>query len=711
MIDPVDVLPPFLRNYIIRNGWTALKSIQKRTLEIVDESGCNILISAGTSGGKTEAAFFPVITSLYRDKPKGIGALYISPLKALIDDQNERLERMLRDSDIQVFGWHADASQSRKDRLRSHPEGIVQITPESLQGLILFHHEDIAGMFSDLRFIVIDEVHAFMNSTRGLQLLCAIGSVCRIAGCSPRMVGLSATLSDLAPAEEWLSAVNGQSTETVSDSTKGEYRISLRHFHLPKEDEGRYNAILNYYKSLYRDTDPYNCIVFVNSRIKAERTSKSLRTFTQNAGSGKRVAIHHGSISSEIRKDSEAKLKTGDFKTTLVATMTMELGIDVGDVERIIQLEPPHSSSSFVQRMGRSGRRTGRPVMIMYSTDDDTCPYDTPLGFSQSLLQALAMVRLYEVDHWVEPMQHSRLPYSLLFQQILILVAVSRGIQAESLIHSLLMMYPFREISEDDCRDMVTSMVESDVLTVYAEEGTLLVGEAGERLLGPRTILAMFEDDNDYLVVSKDKTIGYLPKEPKMGSKVLLGGQAWLVTGMRGHNVAVQPIQSEAVTKWGSGIPDVHTKVVRTMRDILLGEDVVVEMDEASRSRLDYDREMLRNSGAGSGMFVRDGDDIEIYPWLGTVQFDTLLRLIHRMDSVKIIDVVPLFKIRVLTAMNTSELYEAIEHSRTSVNPLDLFEKGDDLESEKFDSYVPRYLLKKKFVTERIDLNFELFPP
>ena len=147
------------------------------------------------------------------------------------------------------------------------------------------------------------------------------------------------------------------------------------------------------------------------------------------------------------------------------------------------------------------------------------------------------------------------------------------------------------------------------------------------------------------------------------------------------------------------------------MRDILLGEDVDVEMDEASRSRLNYDREMLRSSGAGSGMFVRDGDDIEIYPWLGTVQFDTLLRLIHRMDSVKIIDVVPLFKIRVLTAMNTSELYEAIEHSRTSVNPFDLFEKGDDLESEKFDSYIPRYLLKKKFVTERIDLDFELFPP
>lgn len=711
MSDIIDVLPPFLKSYIIRNGWTALKSIQERTLEIADESGFNILISAGTSGGKTEAAFFPVITSLYRNKPNSIGALYISPLKALIDDQNERLERMLRDSDIQVFGWHADASRSRKDRLRSHPEGIVQITPESLQGLILFHHEDVARMFSDLRFIVIDEVHAFMNSTRGLQLLCTIGSVCRIAGCSPRMIGLSATLSDLAPAEEWLSAVNGQPTETVSDSTKGEHRISLHHFHLPKEDEGRYDVILNYYQSLYRDTDPYNCIVFVNSRIKAERTSKSLGTFTQNAGSRKRIAIHHGSISSEIRKDSEAKLKSGDFKTTLVATMTMELGIDVGDVERIIQLEPPHSSSSFVQRMGRSGRRTGCPVMIMYSTDDDTCPYDTPLGFSQNLIQALALVRLYEVDHWVEPMQHSRLPYSLLFQQILINVAVSDGIWAESLIQSLLTMYPFREISEDDCRDLVTSMIESDVLMVYAEEGTLLVGEAGEKLLGPRTILAMFQDDNDYPVVSKDKTIGYLPKEPKVGSKVLLGGQAWLVTGMRGHSVAVQPVQSEAVTKWGSGIPDVHTKVVRTMRDILMGEDVDVEMDEASRSRLDNDRELLRNSGAGRGMFIRDGVDIVIYPWLGTVQFDTLLRLIQRVDGVRIIDVVPMFKIRVFTAMNISELYEVIDHTRISVDPFDLFNKGDDLESEKFDSYIPRHLLRKKFVTERIDLGFELIPP
>ena len=712
MSNIVDCLPSFLQNYIYDSGWTALRKIQERSLEVALGTDANILISAGTSGGKTEAAFFPVITTLYREKPKGIGAIYISPLKALIDDQYERLGRLLKESDIRVTGWHGDVDSRKKSAVRDNPSGILQITPESLQGLVLFHVDDIVRMFVDLRYIVIDEVHAFLSSTRGLQLLCVISSMMRIAGCHPRIIGLSATLSDMKSAANWISSVNDLSTAVIKDSPAVSHTIEVHYSHFPAPDDpSRGAAVEAYYHRLYTETNPYNCIVFANSRLKAEKTSRSLSGYSEYMGSPKRIAIHHGSISRELRKDSESKLKSSDFKTTLVATTTMELGIDVGDVERVIQLDPPFASSSFVQRMGRSGRRTGNPVMILFCSDEEGNSYDTPLGISMSLIQSLALINLYEREHWVEPITHSELPYGLLFQQIMIAASVFDSVGPDRMAEYMHGLYPFRNIPVEDCRILISDMIAHDYLHVIPDDGSLVVGDAGERLMDPRHILAVFEDDNDYPVMFRDKTIGYLPKRPAVGGKILLGGCAWIVKGVERNTVIAEPYGSEAVTRWSSGIPNIHTRVIREMRDILLGDQSFDCLDSDASHRLQSDRQTLKEVLTDNTMFVVEDDKLVIYPWLGSIQFDTLLRILRRLDEVTVFDVVPMFRIKLFTKLSKNELYDRIENYRKSVDPMDLIEKDDNFVIDKFDRYVPESLLRKRFVSERIDTDFTLTSP
>ena len=708
----VDELPLFLRNYIYDSGWTSLRRIQEQSLDVAFNTDANILISAGTSGGKTEAAFFPVIATIYREKPKGIGAIYVSPLKALIDDQNERLGRILRDSEIRVTGWHGDADSRKKALVRDNPSGILQITPESLQGLILFHAEDVVRMFCDLKYIVIDEVHAFLGSTRGLQLLCVISSMMRIAGCQPRIIGLSATLSDMKSAANWISSVNNLSTAVIKDSSNVSHTIEVHYSHFPAPDDpSRGAAVEAYYRRLYEETNPYNCIVFANSRLKAEKTSRSLSGYSEYMGSPKRIAIHHGSISRELRKDSESKLKSSDFKTTLVATTTMELGIDVGDVERVIQLDPPFASSSFVQRMGRSGRRTGHPVMILFCSDEEGNSYDTPLGISLSLIQSLALINLYEREHWVEPITHSELPYGLLFQQIMTTASVFDSVGPERMAEYMHGLYPFRNIPVEDCRILISDMIAHGYLHVVPDDGSLVVGDAGERLMDPRRILAVFEDDNDYPVMFGDKTIGYLPKRPAVGGKVLLGGRAWIVKGMERNTVIAEPYGSEAVTRWSSGIPNIHTRIIREMRDILLGDQSFDCLDSDASHRLQSDRQTLREVLTDDTMFVVEDDKLVIYPWLGSIQFDTLLRILRRLDEVTVFDVVPMFRIKLFTKLSKNVLYDRIENYRKSVDPMDLIEKDDNFVIDKFDRYVPESLLRKRFVSERIDTDFTLTSP
>jgi len=357
-----DRLAPFIQEYIIKEHWSELRDIQVAACEIL-ETDSNLLLSAGTASGKTEAAFLPILTELYENPSSSVGILYISPLKALINDQFERLDGLLEYSHIPVCKWHGDVSRSKKQKLLEHPSGVLQTTPESLESLIMKRRSDVRRLFSDLRYIVIDEVHYFMENPRGIQLLSVLERIQRNINLIPRRVGLSATLGNREIAEKWLSSGTNKKciTPLVSEPKR---TLSLYCAFFPLHTNG--NEVVGeeeYYNFMYQMTDKKKCIVFSNTRVGVEVDIANLKLINEMNRGKNKYYVHHGNVSSFLREDAEKNMKELGDSVTIGATVTLELGIDIGSLERVIQTSSPHTVSSFVQRLGRCGRKTGKPEM------------------------------------------------------------------------------------------------------------------------------------------------------------------------------------------------------------------------------------------------------------------------------------------------------------------------------------------------------------
>ncbi|BFH11851.1 hypothetical protein J6TS7_60570 [Paenibacillus dendritiformis] len=232
-IHPFHRLAPFMQEYIYKKRWETLKEAQVGACRVLFDSPNHLLIASGTASGKTEAAFFPALTELHERPSASVGILYIGPLKALINDQFERLNDMLREAGIPVRHWHGDVSQAEKAKLLKRPSGVLQITPESLEGLLMNKPNAIPALFRDLRYVVIDEVHAFMGADRGIQVLSQLARVERMAGCRPRRIGLSATLGDYDAACEWLGAGSPHAVEVVAPRAGRKLRLNVEHFSFP----------------------------------------------------------------------------------------------------------------------------------------------------------------------------------------------------------------------------------------------------------------------------------------------------------------------------------------------------------------------------------------------------------------------------------------------------------------------------------------------
>lgn len=312
-----------------------------------------------------------------------MGCIYIGPLKALINDQFARLHDLCAEANIPVWHWHGDVAQSHKARLMKHPSGILQITPESLEALLLHKHAAIPKLFGDLRFVVIDEVHSLLRGDRGGQTLCLIERLSRMAGVNPRRIGLSATIGDPEGTGEFLSLGTGRGTVIPKIEAKGaRWRLSMEHFYVKgaqaaedrvvpdalsvleeKTDEAPLNADpgIGY---IFEHTRGKKCLVFVNSREECETVTTTLRRYCECRHEGDRFLIHHGNLSASYRETAEEVMKDDSQYMTTVTTATLELGIDIGRLERAFQIDAPWTVSSFCSAWaapagGSSRRRCG----------------------------------------------------------------------------------------------------------------------------------------------------------------------------------------------------------------------------------------------------------------------------------------------------------------------------------------------------------------
>ncbi len=406
------------------------------------------------------------------------------------------------------------------------PQGVLQITPESLESLIINKHADIPRLFGDLRYVVIDELHSFLRSDRGGQTFCLLERLNRLAGVKPRRIGLSATIGDPKAAGQFLGAGSGRQTRIPKVKSQPQrWRLSMEYFYKSGNQAGDHSALpaqavldqasdqapeladpgLAY---IFDHTRGKKCLVFTNSREECEAVCQVLRQYCEYKNEPDRFMIHHGNLSAALRQGAEAIMKDEDANITTCATATLELGIDVGQLERAFQIEAPFTVSGFLQRMGRTGRR-GNPAEMWFVMREEQAESRAmlPVLLPWSLLQGIALVELYLQERWVEPPRDHRLPYSLLYHQTMSTLMAGGEMSPAELASRVLTLSYFRWVSQDDYRVLLRHLIKTDQIQL-TENGGLIVGLAGERVTNNFKFYAVFQETRNTASTLSQKNWG-----------------------------------------------------------------------------------------------------------------------------------------------------------------------------------------------------------
>ena len=715
---------PFVQDFIYKNNWEALRAIQVAAGDAIFNSDENGLLSASTASGKTEAAFFPILTLFSEDMPRSVGAIYIGPLKALINDQFMRLNDLCAEAEIPVWHWHGDVAQSHKNNLLKNPSGILQITPESLEALLLHKHAYIPKLFGDLRFIVIDEVHSLMRGDRGGQTLCLIERLSRLAGVNPRRIGLSATIGDLESTGKFLTSGTGRGVIIPKIESKGvKWRLSMEHFYVRGPQSSQDKQVDGALPELESPTDvaPENadpgigyifehtrgkkCLVFVNSREECEAVTTTLRQYCEAKHEPDRFLIHHGNLSASYRETAEAVMKDEEQYKTTVTTATLELGIDIGRLERAFQIDAPFMVSSFLQRMGRTGRRDMPPEMWFVMREELPEPRALlPTTVPWKLLQGIALVQLYLEERWVEPPKLDRLPFSLLYHQTMSTLASSGEMTPAALASKVLTLNYFHRISKDDFRIMLKHLIETDQIQ-RTEEGGLIVGIAGERQINSFKFYAVFKENEEYTVRWGSQELGTIVLPPPVGEKIALAGHVWTVEEIdhKRRLVYCEQVKGKVPAYFGECPGDINTKVLERMRQVLAEEKSYPYLMKNAVSRLEQARHSALNSGVVSEPLICLGGDMWcLFPWLGSYAFLAMERFLKIKCGAKLglsgMDSSRPYFIQFKMKASKEEFFEILaEEEKEALDPMELVYPGEVPVFEKYDEFLPEELIRKGF--------------
>ncbi|MBQ7836292.1 MAG: DEAD/DEAH box helicase [Clostridia bacterium] len=727
-----DRYAPFVQDFIYRNNWENLRAIQVAAGDAIFNTDDNVLLTASTAAGKTEAAFFPILTLFSEDMPTSVGAIYIGPLKALINDQFSRLNDLCAEAHIPVWHWHGDVSQSHKAKLLKNPSGILQITPESLEALLLHKHSAITKLFGDLRFIVIDEVHSLMRGDRGGQTLCLIERLSKMAGVNPRRIGLSATIGDPEGTGVFLSQGTGRKTYIPRIEAKGaKWRLSMEHFYVAGPQSGEGKDVGEHLPLLEAPTDKApldadpgigyifehtrgkKCLVFVNSREECEAVTTSLRGYCEIKHEPDRFLIHHGNLSASYRETAEEIMKDEEQYQTTVTTATLELGIDIGRLERAFQIDAPFMVSSFLQRMGRTGRRDLPPEMWFVMREDmPEARAMLPSTVPWKLLQGIALVQLYLEEKWVEPPKLDRLPYSLLYHQTMSTLASGGEMTAAQLASKVLTLSYFYRISKEDYRILLRHLIETDHIA-RTEQGGLIVGLKGERQINSFKFYAVFQESEEYTVRCNSHELGTIVKPPPVGEKIAIAGHVWIVEEVdhKRHLVYCEQVKGKVPAYFGDCPGDINTKVLEKMRSILTDDKGYPYLMKNAVARLAQARHTAKFSGVCSEPLICLGGDMWcLFPWLGTYAFFAMERFLKVKCAARLglrgLDASRPYFIQFKMKATKEEFLAVLrDEALKSFDPMDLVYAGEVPYFEKYDEFIPDELVKKGFAYGILDIE------
>ncbi|WP_298577227.1 DEAD/DEAH box helicase [uncultured Luteimonas sp.] len=710
-------LDPRIQHYLWAEGWGALREVQERAIPVILPGDQDVIVAASTASGKTEAAFLPALTHLLQQPARGL-IVYISPLKALINDQFERLGRLCENLDVPVWPWHGDVTATSKRKFLTKPHGVLLITPESLEATLCNRGTSVAGLFTRSTFFVVDELHAFIGSERGKQLQSLMHRIEVAIDRRVARVGLSATLGDMTLAARFLRS-DGKAAIVDTPSAGGQLLIKVKGYEEPPKQDGSDGdgsedhtdrATREVARHMFGVLRGSNNLIFPNSRQEVERYTHLLNELCEREMLPREFWPHHGNLSKEIRYETEAALKQRERPATAVCTSTLELGIDIGAVKSVAQIGTPPSVASLRQRLGRSGRREGEPAIlrgyVIEDAIDDKASLQTRLRLGT--VQTAATISLL-LEQWFEPPTVGGAHYSTLVQQLLSAIAQYGGLRAGQ-AYALLCAHsgPFAEVSKDGFAELLRALGRQEIL-VQDHSGLLLHGRIGDKIVNHYSFYAAFSSDEEFRIVSGGKTLGTLPVSQMLmpGQRILFGGRTWEVQEIDDtlKTIHVLPAKAGAPPLFNGGGGRVHTRVRQRMREIYLQSSSLGYLDQEAQRFVDQGRATFRDLRMQDCLLLNQGSQAILLTWLGDAANEAIACLVMMRGINAAIG-----QLGVEIQKGGKQL-EEIEDLLADIAIDDAPVVGEvlrnarNLERQKWDRLLSPTLLRETYATSNLDLD------
>ena len=668
-----DRLHPALQHHVVNSlGWTALRPLQERAIPPVLD-GDHALLLAPTAGGKTEAAVFPLLSRMLTEGWSGLSVLYVCPIKALLNDLESRLRAYGALVGRRVDRWHGDVGAARRRAILRERPDVLLTTPESIEVMLVSSRSEPRVLFRDLQTVVVDELHAFAGDDRGWHLLAVLERVRRLAGREIQRLGLSATIGNPRALLDWLAPASSRPRRVIAPGGEAASPAAAAHL----DYVGSLANAAKVISALHRGEKR---LVFCDSRAGVEALSAELRR------RGAETFVSHSSLAlDERRRAEEAFSQSRDC--VIVATSTLELGIDVGDLDRVIQIDAPATVASFLQRLGRTGRRpgTGRNCLFLATSDD---------GF----LRASGLLRLWR-DGYVESVVPPAEPFHVFAQQLLALALQEGRIGRRTWRDWLGAMPAFREMAAGHLDAIIDCMLALGLL--FDDGGMLSVGVEGERSFGRRhfiELMSVFTSDPLFSVRHGRTELGVvhpLSFQVRRDGPVvlLLAGRSWEVSHLDwNHRVAyVKPSAERGRSRWiGPGVP-LSFDLCRAVRQVLVEGSPGIDISKRARTKLDELQGDFSWVDAEGTAVVRDPAGVSRWWTFAGLRANTVLGELagplrlspSREDNLAI---------RLRDDVTVEELRAQLRDARSG-GPENLFPVSDDaLDSLKFSECLPRKL-------------------
>ncbi|MEI7579026.1 MAG: DEAD/DEAH box helicase [bacterium] len=558
-----DLLKDPIKQYIWRLGWRKFFPIQESAVKYITTTKDNYILSSRTASGKTEAAFLPAINQI-ENWNNGIKILYISPLIALINDQFERIEKLSEHLDIKITKWHGEANITQKLKLVKSPEGILLITPESIEAMFDNHPENIKVLFQNLEFVIIDEIHSFLGTSRGKHLQSLLDRLSMINTQLIRFIGLSATLSEDTYNYCKSFFPSNYPTKILLDNDRNLLSVSTYYFESEKSI-----LPIELIENIYEKTQKHKALIFPNTRGRTEDIAVRLKMIAAKKGGHSNYFAHHASIDRDIREFVEKFAKSSSSLCFgICCTSTLELGIDIGSVDTVVQVDSTFSIASLVQRLGRSGRIEHKSNLLLYATN----PW--------SLLQSIACIELYK-EKFIEPINDINFPMDVLLQQVLSTLKQYSGMVESELLEKFKKNFAFTKIQPEDTKILIDSLVQKGIIEKTGQE--LIIGLEGERIVNKKDFYSLFESEDNFKVDFRGRIIGELPLSPQIvvNENVFLGADIWKIreVDLETKKIFVIRAKDGKIPKFFGSGGEIHPNIRLKMLSILLEKEIPSYLD------------------------------------------------------------------------------------------------------------------------------------